>query len=357
MNNGPSKSCISIVTHRPHFKFAIALIKSIRLNLVEGETLDIAVYVDDIDSRHLFLGLLARSGFTSILVYCVEEAFESLPEGLTGARSLDEYRAKESVVDSWGAGGHRDWVARKRTLALLHLRTLGYTSSWALDSESLILDSVSFSDLQRQNLGPAKILVSLSSTTKKVAPLPSSLAKAFQTTLGQSDLKALEKAGLRQNDFWLIDLNLFQESIQHYNHYFKLGIASWLNGSEQTIYESKLLELALKGDSRVGVRDIDSFFNVGDHATLVRDLQSNRLLVSLVKNRSLPLDEIIGILNNRYFSETKSFRGDYLRQIGLLGPRGRKIRKSLDISIAVSNYQNPSLVEYASSIKTYFNKS
>ena len=354
---GPSRSCISIVTHKPHFKFAITLLKSIRRNLLEGENLEIAVYVDDIDSKHQLLALLSENSLTSILVFCVQEAFETLPKELTGARNVNDYRDKKSIIDSWGAGGHRDWVARKRALALLHLRTLGYSSSWALDSESLVLDAVSFEDLQLHNLRPAKILVSLSSTHEKVAPLPSFLAKTFETSLQQSDLVTLKTAGLRQNDFWLIDLDLFQDSIEHYNQYFKLGIASWLNGSEQTIYESKLLELGLKGDPRVKVEDLDSFFGDGEYAALVRDLQSNRLLISLVKNRSLPVDDIVGVLNNRYFTETKSFRGDYLRQVGLLGPRGRKIRKSLNISIAVSNYQNPSLVEYASSIKTYFQTS
>ena len=59
---------------------------------------------------------------------------------------------KDNLPIKWGAGGHRDYVAVKRSYSILALGNLGFKHVWCLDSESYVLKSFDINEFIDKNL-------------------------------------------------------------------------------------------------------------------------------------------------------------------------------------------------------------
>jgi hypothetical protein len=227
----------------------------------------------------------------------------------------DLFRNVINVI--WGAGGHRNYVAVKRTYSILELEKIGYHYVWCLDCESLILKDTNIQTIIDSNI--KKPLLTLGKNNSGVK-YPQVVEKIFNNKF--SDYKDIS---IRMNDFWFIHTKYFKSMIQLLFNIHKQPISYFVNGSEQSLYEYYLYSLYLKNSNDVNLIIIDG------------DMHGNTLFNNII-NSNTCLDNFCKDINNKYFNFIQSYRGDYYK-VCLNSNVGKNLISKLNINIAVSNYQ------------------
>ena len=137
--------CIHIQTHLPHFKYANKLICSF-LELTNIITLKIPIFII-IDNNELINNFKMNYNYDYNLIYFLN--IEEIINNFTlEFKEKKKDLFKKNIDIKWGAGGHRNYVAVKRTYSILELERLGYNYVWCLDSESLILKNTNIEEIE-----------------------------------------------------------------------------------------------------------------------------------------------------------------------------------------------------------------
>jgi hypothetical protein len=340
-NNRESKlsASINILTYPPHFGYTSRLLESIAKFDRKSKSIPIYIFFDSHLEARSFGNLHKRVvEKTGAQLISIESAISDMRNPAWFGLGVEAYASEMATVPSWGAGGHRNWVAKKRTAALLYLQSLGFEVSWSLDSESQVLAPVSLTKILDDNCAPPRMLFSEGDSDDTTITLPEHLLAVFEKELPLEALSRLRVLGLRQNDFWPINLQLFRAAIEKCVLHFQSGISSWMNGSEQWIYEAYVFTIAESGQQEIDLVTLRPKLS-GNFPTIPSfDLHGARLLKFAVENRSVDLRRFVKELNSNYFDLSPAFRGDYLGEISSMGPRGRYITRKLNVRIAVSNY-------------------
>ena len=119
---------------------------SLSFFLRSSDEIQIFVFSDRDGGGELELGPINLRRDVVVRHISMSKVFEEIEEWTCG-ESLRRAQRRPSIIGEWGAGGHRSWVARKRSYSLLYLSKLGYSHAWCLDSESLFLRSLDFDEL------------------------------------------------------------------------------------------------------------------------------------------------------------------------------------------------------------------
>lgn len=223
---------------------------------------------------------------------------------------------KNTIDITWGAGGHRNYVAVKRTYSILELERLGYNYVWCLDSESLVLKNTNIEPIIGYNIQKPLLTVGQNKDGVKY--------KEIVERLFNYDYTNYQDISVRMNDFWFIHTTHFKSMIQLLFNIHKQPISYFMNGSEQSVYEYFIYSLYIKDNT---------FINL---ITIYGDLHGNTLFNQIIQS-DIQLDDVCKNLNDNYFNYIQSFRGDYYR-LCLTNNRGTELIQKLNINIAVSNY-------------------
>ena len=308
------KTCIHIQTHRPHFNYANRLIISF-LELTNIEILKIPIFIIFDDDNSI-------QEFRKKYKYVYNLIFFLNTEKIINNFHLDIRESKEELFKNvinvkWGAGGHRNYVAVKRTYSILELEKIGYDYVWCLDCESLVLKNTDIQSIINSNIN--KPLLTLGKNNNGVK-YPQIIEKIFQF-----NFRDYEKISVRMNDFWFIHTKLYKSMIQLLFNIHKKPISYFVTGSEQSLYEYYLYSLYIKNSNDVNLIIIDD------------DMHGNNLFNKII-NSNINLDHFCNDINNKYFNYIQSYRGDYYRYC-LRSSKGKMLISKLNINIAVSNYQ------------------
>ena len=327
---------IHIISHEPHFVYLKRLVTSIVSYM--SPVPRIFVFVDteaDKASCERVLGEEAKwTEITSMQTLMSDNNF-----GLMKPERFESAFAGKFVFGPWGAGGHRSWVAVKRTYSLLFLKQVGLKSALCLDSESLILKEVDVKKLT-QDHGVDPVLTICEDFDDKGNwnfPYNVQALTCFGMNLQLQNVFKSVAAGYRQNDFWFIHLNEFSSMIDSLISLTGLEISKWLGGSEQSLYEKYLYLKFLEGELSVELISLDRPIKA-ILSPAITDMHHNRLFLSIISSDNIDLDVAADVLNREYFNKVPAFRGDYMRQC-LAYPRGKELLERLNICLAVSNFQ------------------
>ena len=307
--------CIHIQTHLPHFKYADKLICSF-LELTNIITLKIPIFII-IDNNELINNFKMNYNYDYNLIYFLN--IEEIINNFTlEFKEKKKDLFKKNIDIKWGAGGHRNYVAVKRTYSILELERLGYNYVWCLDSESLILKNTNIETIINFNIEKPLLTVGKNKNGIKYKQI---IEKLFNYKYNNYD-----EISVRMNDFWFIHTKKFKHMIQLLFDIHKQPISYFINGSEQSIYEYYLYSLHLKNKDDINLIIIEG------------DLHDNNLFNQIIKsNIKIDLDIFCQTINNKYFNYVQSFRGDYYKEC-LKSNKGKEMIQKLNINIAVSNY-------------------
>ena len=310
------------------------------MNMQDFFDFPVFVFFDsEVDLRAFHATQSRASALPNVELRSVGSALKKLQPSSVFPRSLPALRDGTNDVASWGAGGHRSWVARKRSLALAYLFFEGYTSTWTADAESLALAPFSGAKLMDENTNPQRTLLAPNEKNSSAVFPPSPLRAPFRSSFGIRKGFHLGKVAIRQNDFWLIDLEQFNTSLNLYAKHYGCTAEGWLNGSEQSLFETYLYGMALSGTPTAKIISLKE--RLGGFFPMLKnwDLHGNNLFINVIRNHEVDIEEFSYMMNREYFAATPAFRGDYFAQLSTLGPRGAALQNLLDVRIAVSNYQ------------------
>lgn len=221
----------------------------------------------------------------------------------------------------WGAGGHRDYVAVKRSYSILALESLGFKYVWCLDSESKVLKEFEIHKFIRKNIQRTTLLIGSGVEGVRYSHL-------FKDLFGWNIKRfhPLHNINIRMNDFWIINTEYFKKMIQDLQSFHKKEISYFLNGSEQTLYEYFLFKQYIDGNIDLNLINIFG------------DTHGFNLFWDFYSRPQNDLKELALFMNNYYFDLTNSFRGDYINRMKK-HYRGKEFVDLLNIKVAVSNFQ------------------
>jgi hypothetical protein len=308
------KTCIHIQTHLPHFKYTNKLIISF-LELTNIKILKIPIFIvlDDNKSIDDFK-IKYNYDYDSIYFLNTEEIVNNFHLEFT---ETNKDLFKNVINVKWGAGGHRNYVAVKRTYSILELEKNGYDYVWCLDCESLVLKNINIQTIIDSNIEKPLLTVGKNNNGAKC---PQIVEKIFNNNF--SDYRDIS---VRMNDFWFIHTKYFKSMIQLLFKIHKQPISYFVTGSEQSLYEYYLYSLYIKNSNDINLIVIDG------------DMHGNDLFSKIIKS-NIDLDIFCQDINNKYFNYVQSYRGDYYNSC-LKSNRGKVMLQKLNINIAVSNYQ------------------
>lgn len=308
------KICIHIQTHLPHFKYTNNLIISL-LELTNINILKIPIFIilDDKVSIEKFKN---NYNYDYDLIYFLntEEIINNFHLEFTEKKN-DLF--KNVINVTWGAGGHRNYVAVKRTYSILELENKGYDYVWCLDCESLVLKNTNIQHIIDANIKKPLLTIGKNSNGIKY---PQIVKNIFNNNF--NDYKDIS---VRMNDFWFIHTKYYKSMIELLFNIHKQPISYFVNGSEQSLYEYYLYSLYIKNSNDINLIVING------------DMHGN-ILFNQIINSNINLDTFCQYMNNYYFNYTQSYRGDYYN-LCLKNTRGKSLISKLNINIAVSNYQ------------------
>lgn len=308
------KFCIHIQTHPPHFKYADKLILSF-LNLTNIKILKIPIFIvlDDNESINNFKN---QYNYDYDLIYFlnIEEVINNSQLEIT-EKKADLFK---NVIDiTWGAGGHRNYVAVKRTYSILELEEMGYDHVWCLDCESLILKNTNIQTIIDSNIIKPLLIVGKNNNGIKY---PQIVEKIFN-----NKFEDYRDISVRMNDFWFIHTKFYKSMIQLLFKIHKQPISYLMKGCEQSLYEYYLYSLYIKNSNDINLIIIDG------------DMHANTLFNKIIFSNE-NIDNFSKDINNKYFNYTQSYRGDYFMKC-CESDRGKYLMTKLNINIAVSNFQ------------------
>ena len=305
--------CIHVQTYFRHFKYTNRLIDSFidktnlkQLNIPIYITFDNELELNTYTSQFQFQ-------YANIHVLNLETIVNNLQLNITEKHN-DLY--KDNIGFTWGAGGHRNHVAVKRTYSILELYKKGFDNVWCFDCESLIVKNVDLMSIISNNM--EKPLLAVGNHGVKYPKII--------TNLFFDDYNKYKQISVRQNDFWFIHTKQFHNMITRLINLHKKPISFFITGSEQSVYEYYVYSLYIRNTNDVNVLRIDG------------DLHGNALFNQIIKNPNINIKEYADSLNKRYFNLIQSYRGDYYKEC-LKTKRGSELINNLNISICVSNYQ------------------
>lgn len=308
------KTCIHTQTYSPHFKYTNELILSF-LELTNIRTLKIPIFIilDDDKSIDEFK---KKYNYDYDLIYLLNT--EDIINNFHLEFTENNNDLFQNVINvKWGAGGHRNYVAVKRTYSILELERMGYDYVWCLDCESLVLKKTDIQTVIDSNI--KKPLLTVGKTNNGVK-YPQIIETLFCDSFSE-----YKDISVRMNDFWFIHTKYYKSMIQFLFNIHKRPISYFVNGSEQSLYEYYLYSLYLKDPNTIDLIVIDN------------DLHNNTLFSQII-NSNANLDIFCQDINDKYFNYIQSYRGDYYNSC-LKSDRGKYLISKLNINIAVSNYQ------------------
>lgn len=308
------KTCIHIQTHEPHFKYTNQLILSF-LTKTNIQILKIPIFII-LDDNKCINNFKNKYNYDYDLIYFLNTE-EIINNFQLEFREKKTDLFKNVINVRWGAGGHRNYVAVKRTYSILELGKMGYDYVWCLDCESLILKNTNIQTIIDSNIKKPLLTVGKNNNGVKYRQI---VEKIFNNNF--EDYKDIS---VRMNDFWIIHTKYFKSMIQLLFDIHKQPISYFISGSEQSVYEYYLYSLYLKNSNDINLIIIDG------------DLHNNNLFNKVIKS-NINLDNFTEDINNKYFNYIQSYRGDFYKRC-LGSNRGKILISKLNINIAVSNYQ------------------
>ena len=310
--------CLHIQTTPSHFKYVYNFLESASKNIRNIENVPIYIIFDKSEEAEEFNKNLSSN--LSIRALLMEEIVDSA--NLLIKESYENcLNPKDNLPIKWGAGGHRDYVAVKRSYSILALGNLGFKHVWCLDSESYILKSFDINEFIDKNLQKPSLLIGSGISGVRYPFLFDNL---FGWNIGKTH--PLRNINIRMNDFWIINTDYFQKMIEELQGFHKKGISYFMNGSEQSLYEYYLFKSIY--EDKINLEPINIF----------GDMHGNRLFYDSYVKPKTNLSELAKFMNDYYFDLTNSYRGDYINSMQK-NDRGRKLLELLNIKVAVSNYQ------------------
>lgn len=318
------KLCIHIQTHPPHFKYTDKLILSF-LNLTNIKILKIPIFIVLDDNKSLN-DYKHEYNYDYDLIYFLntEEIINNSQLEIT-EKKTDLFKNEINVT--WGAGGHRNYVAVKRTYSILELGKIGYDYVWCLDCESLILKNTNIQTIIDSNIKKPLLTVGKKLNNKRMNDFWCINNHGFIIVekIFNNNFSDYSDINVRMNDFWFIHTKYFKSMIQLLFNIHKQPISYFVTGSEQALYEYYLYSLYIKNSNDINLIIIDG------------DMHGNTLFNKII-NSNTNLDHFCKDINNKYFNYIQSYRGDYYLNC-IKSIRGKELITKLNINIAVSNYQ------------------
>lgn len=310
--------CIHIQTTPNHFKYVYNFLKSAVDNVRNIEKVPIFIVFDTVNESSQFVKSYDKK--LDIRFLHMEDVVPN--SNLLYSESYENcINPTQSLPIKWGAGGHRDYVAVKRSYSILALEQLGFDYVWCLDSESKILKEFEINEFIERNTQQTTLLIGSGVNGVRYQYL-------FFDLFGWkiSRFNSLHNINVRMNDFWIIDTKYFRKMIEDLQNFHKRELSYFMNGSEQSLYEYFLFKHYSEGD--IDLKIINIF----------GDTHGNALLFNHYSRPRNELEKLASFMNTYYFDLTNSFRGDYINNM-LKHERGSKFFELLNINIAVSNYQ------------------
>jgi hypothetical protein len=312
--NTQQNVCIHIQTHPPHFKYTNRLILSFLTNTnIQIIKIPIFIVLDDANSIHEFKSKY-KYDYDLIHFLNTEEIINNFHLEF---RETKKELFKNIINVTWGAGGHRNYVAVKRTYSILELEKMRYDYVWCLDCESLVLKQTNIQNIIDSNIEKPLLTVGKNNSGVKY---PQIVEKIFNNKF--SDYRDIS---VRMNDFWFIHTKYYKSMIQLLFNIHKQPISYFVTGSEQSLFEYYLYSLYIENPKNINLIIIDG------------DMHGNTLFNNII-NSNTNLDNFCNNINDKYFNYIQSYRGDYYRHC-IRSNRGQNLISKLNINIAVSNYQ------------------
>jgi len=312
--NTKQNVCIHIQTHPPHFKYTDRLILSFfKLTNIVKLKIPIFIVLDDANSIHEFKSKY-KYDYDLIHFLNTEEIINNFHLEF---RETKKELFKNIINVKWGAGGHRNYVAVKRTYSILELEKMRYDYVWCLDCESLVLKQTNIQNIIDSNIEKPLLTVGKNNSGVKY---PQIVEKIFNNKF--SDYRDIS---VRMNDFWFIHTKYYKSMIQLLFNIHKQPISYFVTGSEQSLFEYYLYSLYIKNPKNINLITIDG------------DMHGNTLFNNII-NSNTNLDHFCNNINDKYFNYIQSYRGDYYRHC-IRSNKGQNLISKLNINIAVSNYQ------------------
>ena len=255
--------CIHIQTHAPHFKYTNQLILSfLKLTNIQNLKIPIFIVLDDDKSIKNFKNKY-KYDYNLIYFLNTEEIINNFHlEFIEKKKDL----FKNVINVRWGSGGHRNYVAVKRTYSILELEKIGYEYVWCLDCESLILKNTDIQSIIDTNIKKPLLTVGKNNNGVKY---PQIIEKIFGYNF--SDYKDIS---VRMNDFFFIHTHFYKSMIQLLFNKHKQPISYFVTGSEQSLYEYYLYSLYIKNSNDINLIIIDV------------DLHNNSLFTKIITSNT-----------------------------------------------------------------------
>jgi hypothetical protein len=330
-----NNNAINIMTYNNHFDYTYNLILELQLKNIDIIKCDIFIIFEDIISYNSFKNKYINIFNNNIKYLIISEILKNKFKYLYNETYEDIHKQMliKPFIQRWGASGYRYWVAIKRTYSILELYRLNYKYIWCLDAESFPLKKFSINNIFQTYINNPYLLVSETGGWNA----NTILLNLFKYNKNDENVIKTLKCGLRQNDFWIINTDYYNQLIIELNNIHNKPISYYMLGSEQAVYESWLYYNKLKSNINL---EIISFNNNTFNIKLNNfDMHGNNLFMNICNNPDIDIHNFANIINKLYFNKTNSYRGGYMKNIINYNNRGKQLIELLNIKIAVSNYQ------------------
>lgn len=320
-----SDACIHIQTIPTHFFYVFKLLDSINKFGNNSNATKIFIVFDSKFDKEIFYKEINL--FDKNLLNVLDIELISMETILSNSRlfigeTIENVLNPKNVLGvSWGAGGHRDYVALKRTYSLLEIRNRGFSFAWCLDSESLFLKEFDVKKFILENQKKQSLLIGSGSNGVRY---PFLFKQLFNWEINKLD--PINYINIRMNDFWFINLDIFYDLINYLQKVHSQPLSFFINGSEQSLYEYFIYK---------GFKE--KKYNI-ELIKIIGDLHNNNLFKNYLGQKKLDLNLFSEVMNDIYFNKTLSYRGDYINELKK-SKLGLELFKKLNIKVAVSNFQ------------------
>jgi len=318
-----NKSAIHIQLYEPHFNYGINLVKGLKTNTGDFAEYDIFILTDTEEIKEKF-----RIAASEILVNkninllslenILEKDFDNLEYNENYEQCHKNISDGKSVFSHWGSSFNhvRKWLCIKRAYGILELERRGYDYVWCIDAESYPGRPFNISEIFSSNW--EKTLVSVSEeggwNDTRIA------TEIFGYDSSNDIAKKVIKCGVRINDCWVVDTNLFKSMIKELNVKHKNPVSYYILGCEQAAYEIYCYYNYLSNNIDINCitfsqEDFDGIIPKmpifpNDNDVYLHDLMHHAINTSYINT-----EDFIERLNKVYFDKVLMYRGDFIRTL------------------------------------------
>jgi len=334
-----NKSAIHIQLYEPHFNYGINLVKGLMKHTRDFEDYAIFICLDTEKVKAEFETMASEilvNKNVNILTLdtILSKEFDYLEYNENYEKCHENISDGRCIFPFWGSGFNhsRKWMGIKRSYGIMEIQRRGYDYVWCIDAESYPNCNFNISEIFNSNW--KKPLISVSEVGGWNDPRIATDIFRYDPT--DETTQKVINCGVRINDFWVINTNLFKSMIKELTQKHKNPISYFIVGCEQAAYEIYCYYNYLNSTMDIeciefGNKIFGDLFSSPIFSNET-DVYLHELFTWVARN-NIDHMKFIGIMNEVYFNKVLCYRGDMSKIL----PQG--FPENINVKFLCSNAQ------------------